>query len=164
MPGEARGEYIHLVWEGTADALFVRGHMEPMEAVIVLEDYHDGMYQYKTPVRAWARWSVGPSPDGCSQCFVDYDAPGRGRFEVMRAEVVAKHLDPYSWQTRRHGIRRDWHTRELVPNTPAELACDCPDWNGHKCPCLASCGCHWSPRLGDPWREGTVPVPLMVGL
>lgn len=163
MPGEARGDVISLVWEGSADALFVRGHMDTMEAVIVLEDHYDGLYQYAAPVKAWARWSVGPSPDGCQQSLVDYDAPGRGRFPVMRAEVLAKLLDSCSWQARRDGSRRKWKTGEMVPYTPPELACDCPGWYAHRCPCQASCGCHWSPRVGGVWLKGTVPVPLVVG-
>ena len=81
------GEYINLIWEYRPDALFVRGHIPPEAAKAKMLEYEDS-YTIAEPVEAWGRWSCEHTGDGPRQVFRDYDEPGRGRFPVMRAEVL----------------------------------------------------------------------------
>jgi len=163
MPGELHGEVMDLVWDSWCpDALYVRGHMEPEEATEALEHFYgyDG-FRLRDPVKAWARWSCEPGPDGCGQVLRDYNEPGRGRFPVMRAEVIAKHVDSGSWQWRREGTQWCREQKKHIPLMPAGEECDCDHWNGGvcmyppACACGGKCACHWSPRHGEFWRRTT---------
>lgn len=145
------GDYIALAWEDWCpDALFVRGHVTPEAAEKAIRDNHGDDIRFDPPVRAWARWSCEPGPDGCGQVLRDYDEPGRGRFAVMRANVLAKQVDRHSWNERREGSRFDRQTRTTMPNTRPGEECDCSDCLHDRCVCGGDCACHWSPRGAQP--------------
>ncbi|MFA4834826.1 MAG: hypothetical protein WC749_01975 [Dehalococcoidia bacterium] len=108
MPGEAIGEPILLIWEGWPQTLFVKGHL-PQEAalrslgdedlLVQVDRHYDkdrkewiwGWYEARLSVsfHRYARWSIEPGPDGCSQVLRDYTDPGRGRFPVTQFEIIS---------------------------------------------------------------------------
>lgn len=141
QPKYTYGQIIPLNWEGKPDALFIKGHMEPHDAK-ALFDYGSGDdFRFRTPVKAWARWSCEPNPDGFGQVLRDYDEPGPGRFPVMRVEVTHWTVDPYSWRERRERLG---------------AKCDCTDWWRGRCVCDGGCCCHWSPT-GGAWFHRAAP-------
>ena len=84
------GEYINLVWDGSPDAYYIRGHISEEAALGVLEEQGemvDGKLENGDAIgksrHVYARWSMqGDAPDGCTSVLRDYKEPGRGRFKV----------------------------------------------------------------------------------
>jgi len=83
----AHGEIIELCWEDEREAVYCMGHMEPDKAREFLEREYGGDYVLGDPVPMYGRWSCEPGVDGCAQILRTYNAPGRGRFPIMEAEV-----------------------------------------------------------------------------
>jgi len=138
------GDYISLVWDGVPAALFVRGHVPVEQAVQTIEEYHGGNTLYRDPVPTYARWSCQPTDDGTGQVLRTYDSPGRGRFPVMRATVVAITVDWAAWHERREGTQ--WKAGRKVPIIPLEERCACDEASPTECTCGGDCPCHWWPR------------------
>ncbi len=80
------GQYMALIWDGTPDAYFIKGHVsdalgkETIEAEACLdareaEALGEGEHRY-------GRWSMEPCEDGNGHVLRDYKDPGRGRFKV----------------------------------------------------------------------------------
>lgn len=107
MPGEKTGEPIALIWEGSPDDFFVKGHLSETEALTALNqeellekgcNYFDKetkewQWQWLKPIlgpaiHRYARWSMEPGPEGCSQTLRDYQEAGRGRFPVTQFHVL----------------------------------------------------------------------------
>jgi hypothetical protein len=42
-------EYISLVWEYTPEVLYVKGHIDPAEAIKIIEKNEDYAYEIETP-------------------------------------------------------------------------------------------------------------------
>jgi len=141
------GEVINLRWDGwMEDYLYVRGHMTIAEANCAIEghyDTHGTQYRWDPPIRAWARWSIEPGPDGIGQTLRDYDSPGRGRFAVMRARVIAKHKDQNAWHDQRKCTVYNRVLQRSVLRTPLDDRCPCTNWQGTSCSCNGACECHW---------------------
>ena len=84
-------EVIYLRWEGRADDLVVRGHLPPLVAAQLLDLEYGRQYLTRMPEPYWGRWSCEPGPDGDNgRVLREYDTPGRGRFPIMVADVIAK--------------------------------------------------------------------------
>ncbi len=110
MPGEKTGEVISLIWEGSPDAFFVKGHVPESEALAELEmeevlitGYSKYDKEKGESVWTWlkailgpamhryARWSMEPGPDDTTSILRDYSEPGRGRFPVTQFTVLGWH-------------------------------------------------------------------------
>ena len=88
--GYTGGEVIYLQWDGRPDDLVVRGHMPPVVAAQLLDLEYGGQYVTRLPEPAWGRWSCEPGPDGTECVLREYEEPGRGRFPIMVADIVAE--------------------------------------------------------------------------
>ena len=110
------GEMIHLNWEGSPDAFFVRGHVSPRDFMLELESqevmetgfsrlkevegernwvWQDALIILGPITHRYARWSMEPGDSSKGhQVLRDYKDPGRGRFKITMAEVTG--LSPLS--------------------------------------------------------------------
>jgi len=132
-------EVMHLSWDSwMPDALYVRGHMDPLDANVTLtEFYGDDDWQWSTPVAKFGRWSMGHGPEG-GQGLLEYWDPGAGRFPIMVAEVKYGPVDSHVRGERQGQL---WSRR----NGNEPFGCDCDHYWGAKCACKGACSCHWSP-------------------
>lgn len=91
----ADGEVIELYWDGRPEELYVKGHMPTGEARFLLESYYGtrngSLYDFEDPEPIYGRWSCEYDCDGeRASVLRTYRQPGRGRFPVMEAHVIAK--------------------------------------------------------------------------
>jgi hypothetical protein len=87
------GEYIALVWDNTADAYYVRGHIEIMNAleIVVGENCLDNADGITNGRHVYARWSMqGDAPEGCTCILREYVNSGKGRFKVTAFDNEAQ--------------------------------------------------------------------------
>ncbi len=80
-------EYMNLVWDGSPDAYYIKGHVtheqgiEILEAQTCLDD--DELEALGQAVQKYGRWSCqGDAPEGCKRVLREYTTAGRGRFKI----------------------------------------------------------------------------------
>jgi hypothetical protein len=99
MSAYIHGEYMDLFWEEGPEEVYVRGHVSPDVAEAAVEAYHGPRVVEHAPfVEAWGRWSCEGQDEwgNAPRMLRCYDAPGRGRFPIMRAAVISvAHEDPW---------------------------------------------------------------------
>lgn len=78
------GEYMNLVWDGTPDAFYIRGHVSNEEGLEILKHYEvlEDMSLLVEGVQKYGRWSTEPGPSGCTHVLREYLEPGCGRFKI----------------------------------------------------------------------------------
>lgn len=81
------GEYMNLVWDGSPDAYFIRGHVSDGVGKLIIADEAyldvDELKKLSKAEHRYGRWSCqGDNPEGCSQVLREYNGPGRGRFKI----------------------------------------------------------------------------------
>lgn len=82
------GDYISLCWEGTPDALFIKGHVPFDEAIEKLRQWGDDpRFVLGAPVHEYARWSLDAASE-YTHNLRNYSVPGRGRFPVTMIPVI----------------------------------------------------------------------------
>lgn len=82
----AEGEYIPLIWDGTPDALYIRGHVNYKDGLEILIQAGvidpDEITDIGLAEHCYGRWSIEPGENGNQHCLRDYSKPGRGRFKI----------------------------------------------------------------------------------
>ncbi len=84
------GEYMDLVWDGTPDAYYIKGHVSHEEGIAILIEEDKIQEDAKTwdgapvgrAVQKYGRWSMEPREDGNGHVLKEYKTPGRGRFKI----------------------------------------------------------------------------------
>ncbi len=79
---------IALCWDGTPDALYIRGHIPFERAHEIVADSDDsGFHRLGVPYHAYAFWAcMGWSE--YNHTLVEKNEPGRGRFKVTVFQVI----------------------------------------------------------------------------
>ena len=75
------GEYMDLVWDGTPDAYYIKGHVTNEDGLAILGDWGIVEPSIGQAQQIYGRWSMDGDNDGC-QTLRDYNRPGRGRFKI----------------------------------------------------------------------------------
>ena len=84
------GEYMNLIWDGSPDAHYIKGHVSHKDGIYTLIDYGviDDSTEVGQAVQKYGRWSMqGDAPEGCSSVLREYKDPGRGRFKITEFGV-----------------------------------------------------------------------------
>ncbi len=86
------GEYMDLIWDGSPDAYYIKGHVtheqgiEILEAQTCLDD--DELEALGRAVQKYGRWSCqGDRVEGCSLVLREYMTLGKGRFKITHFGV-----------------------------------------------------------------------------
>ena len=101
----SEGEYMPLVWEGSIDEFYIRGHVSPETAIQILleEEVHltchldrnkgwvDEERILGEPRHAYGRWSCEATwDDAVTHILRTYKTAGRGRFKITCVPVTGK--------------------------------------------------------------------------
>ena len=79
------GEYMILIWDGSPDAYYIKGHVSHEDGIDILigEGVIVDAAEVGHAVHKYGRWSLqGDAPEGCSSVLREYKNPGRGRFKI----------------------------------------------------------------------------------
>lgn len=79
------GEYMNLIWDGSPDAYYIRGHVSHDVGIGILIECGaiDDEAEVGKAEQVYGRWSMqGDAPEGCSCILREYKEPGRGRFKI----------------------------------------------------------------------------------
>ena len=90
------GDYIPLNWEfGHTEAFYIRGHVEPEEALEILRNEADAdvYYVLDEPVHKYAHWSMQPTENGNGHILQTHNSGGKGRFKVTEVNIVRTRTD-----------------------------------------------------------------------
>lgn len=84
------GEFMDLVWDGTPDAYYIKGHVSDKEGCETLGDWGKEGFN-RQGQQKYGRWSMCGDYDGFFE-LQEYNNPGRGRFKitVFSARIFAK--------------------------------------------------------------------------
>lgn len=77
------GEHINLIWDGTPDAFYLKGHIEHSIGINTLLDegvINDGS-EVGQAVHKYGRWSTQGDTEW-THTLREYKNPGRGRFKI----------------------------------------------------------------------------------
>lgn len=78
------GEYMALMWDGSPDAYYIRGHVNNEQGLETLRDEEiiddDMVIGYARHI--YGRWSMEPGENGNHHVLREYNNPGRGRFKI----------------------------------------------------------------------------------
>ncbi len=79
------GEYMNLIWDGSPDAYYIRGHVSHEAGIDTLIDFGaiDNETEVGQAVHKYGRWSMqGDTLEGCDCTLREYMESGRGRFKI----------------------------------------------------------------------------------
>ena len=78
------GEYMDLVWDGTPDAFYIRGHVSNADGLEILHDAEvvDDLSVLGKGIQKYGRWSTETNDMDCEHVLREYLEPGRGRFKM----------------------------------------------------------------------------------
>ncbi len=80
------GEYMPLVWDGTPDAFYIKGHVSTEVGLATLRDnevLEDAeLDRLGEGIQKYGRWSMDGSREENGQILREYKEPGRGRFKI----------------------------------------------------------------------------------
>ena len=81
------GEYMFLIWDGSPDAYYIKGHVNHEDGIDTLINeaaiFPEDVAEIGHAVHKYGRWSMqGDAPEGCNSVLREYNEPGRGRFKI----------------------------------------------------------------------------------
>lgn len=80
------GGYIPLVWNGTKEVYYVKGHIDFEEAKEIIKEAEGIDCNEFETIHSYARWSC-ESDNEIGIVLRDYSKSGRGRFKVTKCTV-----------------------------------------------------------------------------
>ncbi len=90
------GEYMNLIWDGSPDAYYIKGHVSDKDGLEILADWGIGDEGeiIGTAQQKYGRWSTEGDCEW-SQTLREYNKPGRGRFKitVFNVGIFAKQVE-----------------------------------------------------------------------
>lgn len=75
------GEYMDLVWDGTPDAYYIKGHVTNKDGIAILGDWGIVEPSIGQSRQIYGRWSIEGDYEGIQE-LREYKNPGRGRFKI----------------------------------------------------------------------------------
>jgi hypothetical protein len=84
------GDHIYLVWDGTPDAYYIKGHVSHEAGIGTLIDAGaiDDEKEVGQANQMYGRWSMEGNDHDLGKCVLrTYKEPGRGRFKITEFGV-----------------------------------------------------------------------------